>query len=105
MQPEPARNSAGWYPKRFRDSPSLSDFVGQETTLTPKLRAMAPECYDTLKSHSSWSALLFQFIFDKRYSLSRRVERMKGTSEALASSAAKVDSARGVALGATGSSL
>ena len=71
----------------------------------PELRAMAPEFYDTLKSHSSWSALLFQFIFDKRYSLSRRVERMKGTSEALASSAAKVDSARGVALGATVSSL
>ena len=43
----------------------------------PKLRAMAPEFYDTLKYHSSWSRLLFQFIFDKRYTLFSRIERMK----------------------------
>jgi hypothetical protein len=38
---------------------------------------MAPEFYDTLKYHSSWSRLLFQFIFDKRYTLYSRIERMK----------------------------
>jgi sphingolipid delta-4 desaturase len=43
----------------------------------PRLRAMAPEFYDTLKCHTSWTRLLFQFIFDKRYSLFSRVERMK----------------------------
>src|SRR4029453_6598052 len=43
----------------------------------PKLRAMAPEFYDPPKHHSSWSRLLFQFIFDKRYSLYSRIERMK----------------------------
>jgi sphingolipid delta-4 desaturase len=43
----------------------------------PKLRAMAPEFYGNLKYHSSWSRLLFQFVFDKRYSLYSRVERMK----------------------------
>ena len=43
----------------------------------PKLRALAPEFYDNLKSHSSWSRLLFQFIFDKRYTLFSRVERMR----------------------------
>jgi sphingolipid delta-4 desaturase len=43
----------------------------------PKLRAMAPEFYNNLKYHSSWSRLLFQFVFDKRYSLYSRVERMK----------------------------
>jgi fatty acid desaturase len=43
----------------------------------PKLRAMAPEFYDNLKFHPSWSRLLFQFIFDKRYSLFSRIERMK----------------------------
>jgi hypothetical protein len=43
----------------------------------PKLRRMAPEFYDSLKYHSSWSRLLFQFIFDKRYSLYSRVERMR----------------------------
>jgi len=43
----------------------------------PKLRAMAPEFYNNLKYHSSWSRLLFQFIFDKRYTLFSRIERMK----------------------------
>jgi sphingolipid delta-4 desaturase len=48
----------------------------------PKLRAMAPEFYDNLKYHSSWSRLLFQFIFDRRYSLYSRIERMKQKTEA-----------------------
>jgi sphingolipid delta-4 desaturase len=43
----------------------------------PRLRAMAPEFYQNLKYHSSWSRLLCQFVFDKRYSLYSRVERMK----------------------------
>ena len=43
----------------------------------PKLRAMAPEFYDNLKYHSSWTRLLFQFIFDERYTLYSRIERMK----------------------------
>jgi sphingolipid 4-desaturase/C4-monooxygenase len=49
----------------------------------PKLRAMAPEFYDTLKSHSSWTRLLFQFIFDKRYSLFSRIERAKQRGDAI----------------------
>jgi sphingolipid 4-desaturase/C4-monooxygenase len=43
----------------------------------PKLRAMAPEFYDTLRYHTSWTRLLFQFIFDRRYSLFSRIERTK----------------------------
>jgi sphingolipid delta-4 desaturase len=43
----------------------------------PKLRAMAPEFYENLKFHPSWSRLLFQFIFDQRYSLFSRIERIK----------------------------
>jgi sphingolipid delta-4 desaturase len=43
----------------------------------PNLRAMAPEFYEPLKYHSSWSRLLLQFIFDKRYTLFSRIERMK----------------------------
>lgn len=43
----------------------------------PKLRALAPEFYNNLKYHSSWTRLLLQFIFDKRYTLFARVERMK----------------------------
>ena len=48
----------------------------------PRLRAMAPEFYDTLKYHPSWTRLLFQFIFDKRYSLFSRIERLKETEPA-----------------------
>lgn len=47
----------------------------------PKLRALAPEFYDNLKCHTSWSRLLFQFIFDKRYSLFSRVERRRQPNE------------------------
>lgn len=48
----------------------------------PRLRAMAPEFYNTLRSHSSWTRLLFQFIFDKQYSLFSRIERLKQTTGA-----------------------
>jgi sphingolipid delta-4 desaturase len=47
----------------------------------PKLRAMAPEFYDDLKYHASWSRLLFQFIFDPRYTLFSRIERGKGSHQ------------------------
>src|SRR5207247_10721570 len=36
-----------------------------------------PEFYDNLKYHSSWTRLLFQFVFDERYSLYSRIERMQ----------------------------
>jgi sphingolipid 4-desaturase/C4-monooxygenase len=52
----------------------------------PKLRAIAPEFYNNLKYHSSWSRLLLQFIFDKRYSLYSRVERMREQDEPQAAS-------------------
>jgi sphingolipid delta-4 desaturase len=58
----------------------------------PRLRAMAPEFYDTLRHHSSWTGLLFQFIFDKRYSLFSRIERMKQNDRAADRSEAIVDS-------------
>jgi sphingolipid delta-4 desaturase len=70
----------------------------------PKLRAMAPEFYDTLKSHASWSRLLFQFIFDPRYSLAGRVERSKeGGAEA--PETAPMETASPVALGVQVSSV
>lgn len=43
----------------------------------PRLRALAPEYYDTLKHHRSWSGLLFRFIFDPEFTLFCRVERTK----------------------------
>ncbi len=42
----------------------------------PKLKAMAPEFYDNLKYHTSWTRIWLTFIFDKRYSLFSRVERV-----------------------------
>ena len=43
------------------------------------LRKAAPEFYDTLKSHRSWTALWLAFIFDRRYSLYSRVDRSPST--------------------------
>ena len=53
------------------------DFPSIPWNNLPKLRAMAPEYYDTLKYHTSWTKLLFAFLFDERYSLFSRVERIK----------------------------
>lgn len=68
----------------------------------PKVRSLAPEFYDTLKSHSSWSRLLFQFIFDKRYSLYSRIERMKQRNDSSRTLPHMIkDPLNGVALTAT----
>ncbi len=52
------------------------DFPSIPWNNLPKLRAMAPEFYDNLKYHTSWSKLLIEFLFDERYSLYSRVERV-----------------------------
>lgn len=41
----------------------------------PRLRKIAPEFYDALHSYQSWSAVLFDFIFDPRWCLWRRAVR------------------------------
>jgi sphingolipid 4-desaturase/C4-monooxygenase len=41
----------------------------------PRLRAAAPEFYNDLACHNSWTKLLFGFIFDPRYSLYCRIVR------------------------------
>jgi sphingolipid delta-4 desaturase len=41
----------------------------------PKIKQAAPEFYDTLYSHQSWTGLVLRFIFDKNISLYSRVER------------------------------
>ena len=63
------------------------DFPSIPWNNLPKLRALAPEFYETLRSHTSWARLLFQFLFDERYTLFSRVER-KGRSGARASAGA-----------------
>jgi sphingolipid delta-4 desaturase len=41
----------------------------------PALKAMAPDFYDGLRTHPSWSGLLVKFVFDPRYTLFSRVDR------------------------------
>ena len=51
------------------------DFPSIPWNNLPKLRRMAPEFYDTLRYHTSWTRLLLEFLFDRRYNLFSRVER------------------------------
>ncbi len=44
-------------------------------TRLPKVRQLAPEFYDTLHSHRSWTALLLKFLFDPSLSLYSRMTR------------------------------
>lgn len=41
----------------------------------PKLKTLAPEYYEALKCHKSWTRLWLRFLFDSRYSLFARVVR------------------------------
>jgi sphingolipid delta-4 desaturase len=58
------------------------DFPSVPWNRLPVLKRMAPEAYDTLGSHSSWSKLLWQFLFDRRVSLfARQVRQERGGIE------------------------
>ncbi len=51
------------------------DFPAIPWNKLPKLKKIAPEYYDTLEYHPSWTKLLLRFIFDKNYSLYSRIIR------------------------------
>ncbi len=51
------------------------DFPGIPWNNLEKLRKMAPEFYDTLYYHTSWSKLLLRFFTDKNLTLYSRIER------------------------------
>lgn len=53
------------------------DFPSVPWNNLPKIRAIAPEYYNNLRYHTSWVKLWLTFLFDKRYSLFSRVERVK----------------------------
>ncbi len=57
------------------------DFPSVPWNRLPQVRAMAPEFYDTLKWRASWTRLMMEFIFDKRYSLYSRVTRVGGRKD------------------------
>jgi sphingolipid 4-desaturase/C4-monooxygenase len=46
----------------------------------PKLKAMAPEFYEDLYYHKSWTGLLIKFLFSKDLSLYSRIVRLKKSS-------------------------
>ena len=41
----------------------------------PQIKKAAPSYYDSLRSHKSWTALFFRFLFDKEISLFSRIVR------------------------------
>ncbi|MCB1147942.1 MAG: fatty acid desaturase, partial [Leptospiraceae bacterium] len=51
------------------------DFPSTSWNNLPKIKKAASEYYDSLHSHTSWTKLLFRFIFDKKISLFDRVTR------------------------------
>ena len=51
------------------------DFMMIPWSRLPKLRQLATEYYDTLFYHTSWTRVLFKFIFDPNMSLFSRYVR------------------------------
>ncbi|HEY7292214.1 MAG TPA: fatty acid desaturase [Vicinamibacterales bacterium] len=51
------------------------DFTAVPWSRLPKLKAAAPEFYDTLFAHRSWTRLLLRFVFDRDCSLFDRIVR------------------------------
>ncbi|MFB6305827.1 MAG: fatty acid desaturase, partial [Flavobacteriales bacterium] len=58
------------------------DFPSVPWNKLPKIREYAPEYYNNLVYHTSWTKLLFKFLFDPKLSLYSRIERVdKGKKE------------------------
>jgi sphingolipid delta-4 desaturase len=51
------------------------DFPSVPWNSLPKVKQTAPEVYDGLASHSSWTRLLFKFLFDRDLTLYSRIVR------------------------------
>ena len=51
------------------------DFPSVPWNRLPRIRAIAPEVYNNLAYHTSWTRLLFRFLFDSRLSLFSRMLR------------------------------
>lgn len=51
------------------------DFPSVPWNRLPRIRAIAPEMYDNLQYHTSWTKLLFTFLFDSKISLWSRMLR------------------------------
>lgn len=53
------------------------DFANVPWNNLPKLRALAPEYYDSLKSYRSWTGVVLRFIFDPRMSGFSRIVHVR----------------------------
>ena len=53
------------------------DFMAVPWNELPKIKNTAPEFYDSLKSHKSWTKLWLKFLFDPKLSLFSRTIRKK----------------------------
>jgi sphingolipid delta-4 desaturase len=51
------------------------DFPSVPWNRLPRIRALAPEVYASLASHTSWARLLWRFLFDRELTLFSRVAR------------------------------
>lgn len=59
------------------------DFPSIPWNKLPDLKSKAPEYYDTLKYHTSWTKLFFRFLFDNNISLYMRILRQERGKVAL----------------------
>jgi len=51
------------------------DFPSIPWNRLPEIKRTAPEAYDSLASHKSWTRLLFRFLFDRDLTLFSRMVR------------------------------
>jgi sphingolipid delta-4 desaturase len=66
------------------------DLMRVPWTRLPKVRAAAPELYDTLHYHTSWTRLLIRFVFDPTVGLHSRVVRSAAPDGAESSVATEI---------------
>ena len=57
------------------------DFPSIAWNRLPRIRAMAPEFYEDLAAHMSWTRLLFKFLFDPKLSLYSRMTRTSAAGD------------------------
>jgi sphingolipid delta-4 desaturase len=62
------------------------DFYKVPWTKLKELKAMAPEYYDNLYYHTSWTKLILDFIFNPERDLYQRIIRERGSEDRAQSS-------------------
>jgi len=63
------------------------DFPSVPWHRLPRIRATAPEAYEDLTAHQSWTRLLFRFLFDPEITLYSRMTRVHATGQPVGAAA------------------